>query len=302
MLYKNENIKIASLQLSQICKIIFDDISLRWVPFGHMWLGLRLVRFSDYRFSNSIPHCCEDIPAYYRALSNTLTIIFRDFPSLPVAKGARCKHFYKQLLDKCEEAPRVLKTFPQIDFVSVFSTLCNRFLDPLTLNVSFKLAHDILPVAYPMYLFHMPVNQFCSFCKKEMETVLHLFYYCSFVQMCKRFLIRWFRDLGNIGLTPECIRFSVFRSSLSSHARKSALIVMLTEYRLSIWNCRNKARFDKKHMRPVDIAAYFLSRIRKRLWVDFYRLSRDSFVSFWECESLCTVKPDGLLINISVLD
>jgi hypothetical protein len=193
----NIRLKIASIQLSQIGKIIFDDDTLGWVKFGHIWLGLRLIRFPGYFFTNSIPHRGDHLPAFYQALSVTLTTIFRDFPSLPISKGAKCKSFYKQLLKRYEIIPKVIGTFPQINFVKVFGDLCNRCIDPLTYTVSYKLAHNILPVAYHLYTYNMPINKWCTFCKREVETIPHLFYYCPYIQMTKRFLVKWFREIAN---------------------------------------------------------------------------------------------------------
>ena len=139
----NIRLKIASIHLSQICKIIFDDKSPAWVSFGHIWLGLRLIRFDMYTFSNAIPHRNEDLPSFYRSLSATLLSVFKDYPLLSVLKGAGCKFFYQQFISMSAEIPKVIGNFPQIDFQQVFQSLLHKFIDPITLNVSFKLAHDV---------------------------------------------------------------------------------------------------------------------------------------------------------------
>lgn len=296
----NIRLKIIALQLSQVCKVVYDDSSLAWVPFGHVWLGLKLIKFKDYNLSNLLPHCVEDIPDFYKSILKHLDmLLFRD-PSFPLVSNGNCKCFYKKLLCMKNERPKVVNKFPQIDFSQVFSNLCNPVLDPGTITTSFKLAHDVLPVAYRLYLFGMSVCKMCSFCKKEVETVEHLFYFCSFVQKTKHFLALWFKTIGNMGISLECVRFSVFTHDALSIRNKNALLVLLSEYRFAIWLCRNKARFDNKKIDSIEIAAHFLARIKIRLWTDFQRMSNFNFTSQWVHDTLCEVSETGVKFKFSL--
>ena len=56
----------------------------------------------------------------------------------------------------------------------------------------------------------------CSFCKHDVETVEHLFYHCPYIQMCKLQLVKWFRDIEEIGVSLDSIRFSVFPDSVQA--------------------------------------------------------------------------------------
>ena len=143
----------------------------------------------------------------------------------------------------------------------------------------------------------MPVDKRCSFCKSDVETVSHLFYYYPFIQIAKHFLVQWFRDIGGHGVSLECIRFSVFKDTSFTEERK-ALLILLSEYRLSVWLCRNKARFDGKRIRPINIATHFLGRVKFRLYTDFCRLSRECFEDFWS--KLCLIEDNELKFIFSL--
>lgn len=298
----NIRFKIICLQLAQVNKIVYDDNTLGWVPFGHVWLGLKLIKFQGYRFSNLMPHCVEDIPIYYQSILDNISMLLAVNPNFSLCKTAKCKNYYKTLLEMADERPKVEGKFPQIDFTKVFNAVSDTFPDPITTNVSFKLAHDVLPVAYRLYMYNMPVCKMCSFCKHDIETVEHLFYFCPYVQMTKKFLARWFKTIDGRGISLECIRFSVFSHDALSIACKKILLVILSEYRFSIWLCRNKVRFDHKRMRSIDIAAHFLARIKIRLWTDFKRMTTDTFISYWTYDGLCSVTDNGLGFHFSLND
>ena len=53
------------------------------------------------------------------------------------------------------------------------------------------------------------------------------------------------------------------------------LLVLLSEYRLTVWMCRNKIRFDKKKLSKTDITNSFYHKIKARVGLDFHRLDKD---------------------------
>ena len=289
----NIRAKVGSLQLAQVGKVMFDSGDLAWVGFGHIWLGVALIKFGTYHFSNSIPHCIEDVSGFYSSVKALLNVLFKDDSDFRFIEGQTCKDFYKVLVSKLKETPRVLSVFPQVDFSEVFSNLTSKVLDPVVVDVSFKLCHDVLPVAYRLHCFQMSVCKECSFCQKEVESVEHLFYYCTFVQQCKMFLSDWFREILEQGMSLEAIRFSVFRGRVRKDV-KDVMLMLLSEYRYAVWMCRNKCRFDNKVLRPKDVTVAFLARVRLRLMLEFARLSEVAFVVKWGFDSLCTVN-NGML-------
>jgi exonuclease III len=292
----NIRLKIIALQLTQACKIVHDDASQAWVPFGHIWLGLQLIKFKDYAFSNTVPHCIENIPPYYQSIIENIRSTLKIKKDLTLTKGDRCKVHYLALTQLIKEYPKVIGKFPQIDFQQVFSDVSNGALDPATINVSFKIAHDVLPVAYRLYCYNMPVIKWCSFCKKEIETVEHLFYYCPLVQQCKQYLAQWFKDIGNVGISLICIRFSSFNHKICKICHE-VLLILLAEYRFAIWQSRNKARFDNKQIKAKDIAACYLTRVRNRVTTDFHRKLNFRFENQWAYTTICKVNDNKVVFN-----
>ena len=287
--------KIASLQLSQISKIVYNS-DLSWVHFGHFWLGINLKKFADYDFSNNTPHCIEDLPIYYGSLRNTLNFINKIDSDIVPSKGARCKFFYDQILDSFVKlnGTNVQKKFPQIDFSTVFKNVTDTCIDPLCINVTFKLAHYVLPVADRLYNFGIQIDRLCTFCKRENETMEHLFLYCTHVQWSKKFLASWIKNVCNCGINADMMIFSYFDKKISKYNLKTALII-LSEYRNCIWMIRNKMRYDRKIHTPFDIASLFIKRIKYRMYIDFNRLDYLSFQNLWLHDTLCEIDDENLI-------
>ena len=290
----NIRAKVGSLQLVQAAKVMFDTGELAWVGFGHIWLGLALIKYGSYSFSNSVPHCVEDVPGFYGSVLALLNVLYKDKSvDFRFVQGQTCKGYYNVLVNRQKETPRVTSVFPQLDFQEIFKNLTNKILDPVVLDVSFKICHDVLPVAYRLHCFQMSVAKECSFCGRDIETIEHLFYYCPFVQQSKMFLADWFREILEQGMSLEAIRFSVFRGRVRKEER-DVMLMLLSEYRYAVWMCRNRCRFDNKVSRVKDVTVAFLARIRVRLMVEFARMSEVAFVVKWGFPSLCTVQ-NGML-------
>ena len=285
----NVLIKIASIQLAQISKIVYNqDVS--WTAFGDFWLGIQLKRFNDYSFSNTIPHCIEDLPVYYDSLRKTLLFVRNLDEEISPSKGAHCKFFYTKLIDAFMKIhnTNIQQKYPTINFDNVFSNVSNNCIDPLCLNVTFKMAHKVLPVAERLNNFGININKFCSLCKHTNESIEHLFFYCIHVQWSKRFLVSWLHDICECGISTNTIIFSIFDKDMNKIALKTALII-LSEYRLSIWQIRNKIRFEKNNLGAQDIVSFFLNRMKYRIIVDFHRLSLLEFQNMWMHKSICNV-------------
>jgi hypothetical protein len=290
--------KLISLNLMLIGKLIVSHNCLPWTFFGHIWLGVELCKFKNYSFSNLFPHCIEDPPLFYSYLiKNVRNMLLLD-KNFDFVCGRTAKCYYNYILNLCKEDVRVVSIFPHVNFVEVFRNLTNRVIDPCVLNVSYKLAHNVLPVAYVLDKYGMTVCKYCSFCKKECETVEHLFFYCPFVQTCKYLIDNIFSDVDAGKFCLDHVKFSAFSSSVFGKS-KDTLLVCLSEYRYSIWFCRNLVRFDKKRLTQDDVYRFFLSRLRNRILVDFHRMPRFNFLVLWEGPSMCTVEDDEVVFHFS---
>ena len=156
----NIRLKIFSLQSSQIMKIIHCQ-NLSWIHFGNIWLGIKLRRFNDYYFTNLIPHCIEDLPIFYENLRKVLDYIRNNNIDIQFSKNTSCKIFYVKFIDNFvqqERVPNIITKQPNIDFSKVFVNICNKNIDSSIANVTFKLAHGILPVAYRFFWYKYRQN------------------------------------------------------------------------------------------------------------------------------------------------
>ena len=296
----NIRIKIASIQLAQISKIVYHD-DLTWTSFGHFWLGITLKQFDDYDFSNQIPHCIEDLPSYYEALRDTIHFVKSLDETIIPSKNAHCKFFYTRIIDAFVKVhgTNIEEKYLDINFKDVFSNVSNRCIDPLCLNVTYKLAHRVLPVADRLYTFGIRIDRLCSLCKIENETIEHLFFYCTRVQWAKRFLVSWLHDVCDCGISMKTVIFSVFDKNVHKINLKTVLII-LSEYRFCIWSIRNKIRFERKNLGAYDIVSYFVNRMKCRILIDFQRFDLLEFHNLWVHKSICSIVEGKIHYNFEL--
>ena len=102
-----------SLLLMQVSKVVLNTDS-PWVGFGHTFLGLRLARLNCYQFSNKHHHYRLSLSHWGRSRGSARRVFY----SLRVNAFIVCCR--RQQLWSCTS------------------------LDPTTLKVCFKLAHDVL--------------------------------------------------------------------------------------------------------------------------------------------------------------
>ena len=294
----NIKLKVQSLLLTQVAKVAQNAESVPWTRFRHMYLGLMLRKLPGYVFNNIQPHCVvQDAAPFYKECLQAVQGVIAAKPNFSFSQGQSCKYFYHLLLEAKAHTPKVCSTFPHIPFQKAFRDLKCKHLDPLTLNVCFKLCHDVLPVAYRLFLWNYPVAKYCSFCRTECETEDHLFYSCSYVYAIKNTVSTLIEKVSNLTLTTQVIRFGPLSKNVQF---RSTALILLSEYRYAIWTCRNRARFDKKQVLPMEISQYFCARLSNRIHVDQRRLPPDRFTHLWVSPGLCQVGQRGR-ITLTIL-
>ena len=285
----NIRIKIASLQMSQISKIVYCE-NLPWTYFGHMWLGISLRRFPDYKFTNVFPHCIEDLPIFYDNMRQNLNFLKELDKEIVPVNNAHCKFFYVQLIDAFvkRHGLHITEKFNHIDFSKAFVNIINKNIDPLAINVTFKMCHNVLPVAYRLHRFGIRIDKMCTFCKRDIETVEHLFYFCSFIQDIKKTLSKFFSKIGGIGFSLDAVRFSIFDKKVTKYHLNTFLII-LSEYRHAIWTMCNKIRFEKNNLTKENVLNFFRNKIQCRIQIDFQRLDCYEFHMLWDHSCICSI-------------
>ena len=189
-----------------------------------------------------------------------------------------------------------ITTFPLIDFKKVFLNLCNKIIDPTTLNISFKLAHDVVPVAYRLFLWNFRnLSPFCKNCfpKRIEETVTHCFWDCPTIQPTKMWLLKTIKSLCDFDLTIEIVRFGNFSNNSS---RPDLALYFLSEFRYAVWILRCKVRLENSPPHAGAILKFFLSRINNRIICDKNRLNVENFTTQWVLPGLAKFNDRGNIV------
>ena len=225
-------------------------------------------------------HIVEKPPLYYKLCLEYLQNIKVKDPNFVFKPGLSCKLIYAQLININKYKPRCVITFPTINFKTVFANLCNKVIDPVVLNVSFKLAHDIIPVAYKLNSWNFfQVQPHCKNClpKRINETITHCFWECKTILPAKCYVQKTLTSKCNIDLTSEIVRFT----TIPNHTvNKDLAVLILTEYRYSVWNCRCKVQIENKNPLAKSVLELLLARLNNRLVLDFNRFNIIQFTNF----------------------
>lgn len=291
----NIQLKTQSLILNQVMKI-FIDRKGTWINYGHTYLGITLRRFVGYDFQNNRPHCIEEPPLYYKVCLHHIRNIIAKDENFTFKPGLNSKTFYKLLLRLEDTKVHCVSTFPLINFKKVFSNLCHKVIDPITLNISFKLAHDVVPVAYRLFLWNFRnILPFCKNCthRRIEETVEHCFWECPTVQLTKLWLIKAITLLCDVNISIEILRFGNLPDTIS---RPDLAIYLLAEYRYAVWIARCRVRMDNSLPDARIIFKNFLSRINNRIIIDKNRLSLNDFTQQWVFPGLARFNSRGNLV------
>ena len=176
-------------------------------------------------------------------------------------------------------------------------------IDPTTLNISFKLAHDVVPVAYRLFLWNFRnVLPFCKNCltKRIEETVMHCFWECPIIQLTKTWLQKAIKSLCDFDISCEIVRFGNIPRNIS---RPELALYFLSEFRYAVWISRCKVRLDNCQAHAGTIHKIFLSRINNRIICDKNRLSIQDFVTQWVISGLAKFNKRGnIVVTLSTID
>ena len=292
----NISLKAQSLILAQVVKVFMDRQST-WIAYGHKYLGLVLRRFTGYLFCNNRPHCMEDPPSFYKLCLDYIQNILVKDANFVFKPGLTCKSLYTLLLNLEKTVPHCVSKWYYINFKNVFSNICHKIVDSNVINVSFKIAHDIIPVNDRLHSWNIyKVQPFCKSClpKRTREDTIHCFWDCPTIQLAKIWIQKAFRLICNITLTAEIVRFGDLPAHIS---RKDLAIYFLSEFRYAVWVSRCKYTMDN-HFKPTQdtVLQMFISRVNNRIIIDKCRLSQSEFDKQWILPGLAGFNKRGNLV------
>lgn len=120
--------------------------------------------------------------------------IYRQFislyPNFSCSVSVQKKVFYDMLLTSAQEIPHRARLFPSVPFHFTWKAIQSKVIDPITRDMAYKIAHDILPTNYVLHCRHVSCDPFCVFCP-ERETATHLFMECPYTRIIWSIVRRW---------------------------------------------------------------------------------------------------------------
>lgn len=116
-----------------------------------------------------------------------------------------CKETYGEMIKIIEKTP--INTFEkwsnemqsEVDLHTCFRNLDQATISTKIKNFHFKFLHRIIPTNIKLFKWKILDTELCSFCKRERESLFHLFWTCTYVQMFIYRLEQWYkRYIGKV--------------------------------------------------------------------------------------------------------
>ena len=161
-----------------VCKLLFGDYC-KWKDLALYWLKLDVRDYlSSSLISNNMPYSLIKLKFYTNALLNFKSFVAK-FPDIEL-KSLTVKKIY--ILSRIQWCIVDFKVHPNVNFSKAFFNCNNKLLSPEGRIVSFRILHHVLPVNDYLFSLHIIKSQVCTFCKIYPESLIHLFFECSFVK------------------------------------------------------------------------------------------------------------------------
>ena len=277
----NIDLKLKTLLLKHIQSLIAGN-KAKWTYFAIYWLGMYLRKYNLEFASLKIPHS-DYIPPFYKKCLDTL----REFESIPNAKlgNLSCKEMYKILLNSNKTHPRIESIHANISYPLLWKSLNNKFVDPFARDVSWKIAHEIIPVQQLLCKYKISKVPECSFCNFPLESIEHLFYSCPIVSPVYEFITDYLSaaaDVLRIRILPSLalMLYHIIPVQVDKYS-ESVILYLLTECKFAIWMCRNLKKFESRRINSNYIILFILNRLKLRIRADFKRMSHETFSNYW---------------------
>ena len=113
-------------------------------------------------------------------------------------------------------------------------------------DLSWRIAHNIVPVNAYMFNLKISKNATCPYCKWP-ETLSHCFYSCTVVKPVWTFVESWITAVLGSRFVISA-NFVVYFQDLNvrSKSMRTFVNVIASELKLVIWFHRNRTKFEKK--------------------------------------------------------
>ena len=267
--------KIRAFHVKHICNMFQTEA--KWYYFAVYWLGMSLRNFNPDFASNLIPHS-ENIPQFYlQALVQFKAIIQTDTNFSDITT----KKLYVMLMERNTVIPRIIGKYPRVDFIHVWKNIQNKFVDPTYRDVSWRIAHHVLPVGGYLYEKNISTITVCYFCK-GFESLIHLMVFCNQVLPFWRFIESVITQYVKtpVKINAYMILFHIFPNKLDKEI-ENVMNYILCLGKHCIWSLRNKCKYENETVSVTRIILLFIAHLKLRISADFKRFDRNIFIKIW---------------------
>ena len=278
----NLKLKLQSLYLSHLQKLICNS-DAKWTYFAKYWIGLQLRKLNASFASNTFPHS-EYIPPFYRECLSVLKMFLNIHPFYKFG-NSKTKTFYNLLLANVTEKPKIQTICPTVHFKSVWKNIYLSCIDPTVRDTMYRLSHDVIFVNYYLYSKGISKDKSCPLCSKT-ETINHLFLECFMFSPLNKVVLYLLRRISKSFTFSERI-FRFFELPNLNKYDKQLALLLLSESRHVIWNCRNLMKHENKYINSTAVINRFLSKLKLRILADKKRLPFQEFDSIWLKHNFC---------------
>ena len=277
----NVSAKLDAFHIMHLYKLLKGH-EAKWTYFAIYWLGYKLRKFVPAFASNSIPHSFYR-PTFYCSAFSQFEKIVRLVPDIMTRNDITVKFFYNILLKGIVTQPLIITTYPLVVFnKEVWPNIHNVFVDANLRDLSWRVAHDIVPTNYLLYKRRIRRNFECSFCKSDCETVTHLFITCPVVRPLWVFVLDLARSITGVDLSlwSSTVILNVMKGEYPKPA-VDVFLYLVNRMKHCIWMKRNICKFEGVTVTTHYIKSLFIKQLKLRLLTDKSRFKEHVYTQYW---------------------
>ena len=217
--------------------------------------------------NNNTPRCTVNIkklPKFYQNLINTIKN-----HDLVALAHTTTKLTYQTLIQQKFEilGPREMihaRHYDDFDYSEPFKNLHKKLLTPQQKNITFRILFNITPTSKGLARRQQKIYP-CPICTQAriQETEEHLFYHCPHTHTAKDILKTYFTNAPAHIHINAILYKAIFTNTVPPADRQTEdrQLIALAIYRQTIWDCRLKAKFNRKKFTQNAIKTKFKSKL-----------------------------------------
>lgn len=239
--------RVAAMQGIHVKQTVGNEVA-KWKTLARYWCALSFQKIAPALLRKNTP-LCDTAPEFY---TNVIKHFRENKHVVADWEKINLKTYLASILEFRETKPKVERDRPGKCWkVAWKNTLCAGLINSQT-SLNFKVAHNVLPTGYRLRKTTKS-NGGCPHCG-QLETLLHVFVDCSVVKPVAKWLSDYMGGPNNrhVPLDPDTVLFSLFAIQKPAKAVKR-LTQIISQYRMTVWLARNKAKFDNQKTTPTAL-------------------------------------------------